>query len=91
MHIYTHTYTYAYVIFKKEMHNLTFSCLLSMKPYLIFLAWHFKTLRCHITDLWAPRTVVHQVTCAMLGIVAAGVNGIFTTGAVPEKPGHASA
>ena len=39
----------------------------------------------------APCIVVHLVTCAMLGIVAAGVNGIFTTGAVPEKVGHASA
>src|SRR6185503_11856510 len=44
-----------------------------------------------ITDLWPPRTVVHLVMRATLGIIAAGVNGIFTTSAVPEKPGHASA
>jgi len=43
------------------------------------------------TDSWPPHTVVHLVTRATLGIVAAGVNGIFTTSAVPEKPGHASA
>ena len=40
---------------------------------------------------WPPHTVVHLVTRATLGIVAAGVNGICTTSAVPEKPGHASA
>jgi len=34
--------------------------------------------------------VVHLVTRATLGIVAAGVNGIFTTGAVLEKLGHTS-
>ena len=41
-----------------------------------------------LTDSWPPRTVVHLVTRATLDIVAAGVNGIFTTGAVPEKLGH---
>jgi hypothetical protein len=35
--------------------------------------------------------VVLLVKRAMLGIVAAGVNRIFTIGAVPEKLGHASA
>ena len=29
------------------MHNLNCSCLLSMKSYLIFLVYHFKTLGCH--------------------------------------------
>ena len=43
-----------------------------------------------LTDSWPPRIVVHLVTRAMLGIVAAGVNGTFTTGAVPEKLGHVS-
>ena len=32
--------------------------------------------------------MVHLVTRAILGIVAAGVSRIFTTGAVPEKLGH---
>jgi hypothetical protein len=44
-----------------------------------------------LTDSWPPHTVVRLVTRAKLGIAAAGVNGIFTTSAVPEKPSHASA
>src|SRR6185503_8403937 len=34
---------------------------------------------------------LHLVTRATLGIIAAGVNGIFTTSAAPEKSGLASA
>ena len=55
MYTYTHIHTYTYVIFQKEMHNLTFSCLLSMKLHLIFLAQHFKTRRCHSQQLDSNR------------------------------------
>ena len=44
-----------------------------------------------LTDSWPPHRVVHLVTRATIGIVATGVNGIFTTSAAPEKSGLASA
>ena len=47
MHKNTHPHTHTNVIFQKEIPNLTFSYLLSMKPHVLVLAQHLRTLRCH--------------------------------------------
>ena len=46
MHKNTHPHTHTNVIFQKEIPNLTFSYLLSMKPHVLVLAQHLRTLRC---------------------------------------------